>query len=103
MFFKNGTYILLIIQKIKNIKKRSNSKIEKFVHGPAGDFNANTSSNPTKYIVSGKSFVMCTYLNLQECNSKNQNNVTFGLFERSKRNLDDLYPIIIYNKYVINK
>ena len=55
------------------------------------------SLNRTKgWIVSGHGYGMYTYVNPNELDSNYPNDMTIGLYGRSKRNQDGLEPIIIH-------
>ena len=101
VLFENGTYIIFDdIKKVENIKKESIKLMTEFgpvsAGGPAGDFNV-TNLNKTKgWIVSGHGYGMYTYVNPNELDSNSPDDLTIGLYGRSKRNKDGLKPIIIH-------
>lgn len=108
VLFQNGTYIIFdSIKDSKNIKEEAIRKMKKYgpvsAGGPAGDFNVINLKNPKAWIVSGHYYGMYTYVNPKELDSQTPNDVTVGLFGRSKRNLDGLNPIVIHvNGSIIN-
>ncbi|WP_217192959.1 hypothetical protein [Bernardetia litoralis] len=64
--------------------------------GPAGDFNV-ISLNKTKgWVVSGHGYGMYTYVNPSELETNSPDDLTIGVFGRSKRNNDGQNPNIIY-------
>ncbi|MCH2034192.1 MAG: hypothetical protein MK202_11845 [Tenacibaculum sp.] len=101
VLFQNGTYIIFdSIKDSKNIREEAIRKMKKYgpvsAGGPAGDFNVINLKNPKAWIVSGHCYGMYTYVNPKELDSQTPNDVTVGLFGRSKRNLDGLNPIVIH-------
>jgi hypothetical protein len=101
VLFENGTYIIFDdIKKVENIKKESIDLMKEFgpvsAGGPAGDFNV-TNLNKTKgWIVSGHGYGMYTYVNPSELDSNSPDDLTIGLYGRSKRNKDGLKPVILH-------
>ncbi|WP_396637410.1 hypothetical protein [Maribacter sp. R77961] len=101
VLFENGTYIIFDdVSKIKNIEEESIRLMKEFgpvsAGGPAGDFNV-TSLNLTKgWTVSGHGYGMYTYVNPKELETNYPNDMTVGLYGRSKRNEDGLNPVIIH-------
>lgn len=101
VLFKNGTYIIFDdISKIENVQQESIRLMKEFgpvsAGGLAGDFNV-TSLNKTKgWVVSGHGYGMYTYVNPDEMSTDYPDDLTVGLFGRSKRNEDGLNPIIIH-------
>ncbi|AFM02747.1 hypothetical protein Fleli_0258 [Bernardetia litoralis DSM 6794] len=101
VLFENGTYIIFDdINQIDNIENEAIKLMKEFgpVHagGPAGDFNV-ISLNKTKgWVVSGHGYGMYTYVNPSELETNSPDDLTIGVFGRSKRNNDGQNPNIIY-------
>ena len=101
VLFENGTYIIFDdINQIENIENEAIRLMKEFgpVHagGPAGDFNVITLNQTEGWVVSGHGYGMYTYVNPSEIEANSPNDVTIGLYGRSKRNQDGENPKIIY-------
>ena len=101
VLFENGTYVIFDdISKIENIENESTRLMKEFgpvaAGGPAGDFNVISLNRTKGWIVSGHGYGMYTYVNPNELDSNYPNDMTIGLYGRSKRNQDGLEPIIIH-------
>ena len=64
--------------------------------GPAGDFNVITLNLTEGWIVSGHGYGMYTYVHPTEIDKNSPNDITIGLFGRTKRNSDGENPNIIH-------
>ncbi|WP_438426653.1 hypothetical protein [Aquimarina macrocephali] len=101
VLFENGTYIIFDdINKVKNTEVKAIELMKEFgpvnAGGPAGDFNV-ISLNQTKgWVVSGHGYGMYTYVHPDELNTSSPDDITIGLFGRSKRDKDGNDPKIIH-------
>ncbi|WP_343914937.1 hypothetical protein [Aquimarina litoralis] len=101
VLFENGTYIIFDdTNKVKNIKDKAIELMKEFgpvnAGGPAGDFNV-ISLNQTKgWVVSGHGYGMYTYVHPNELNTNSPDDVTIGIFGRSKRDKDGNDPKIVH-------
>ena len=101
VLFENGTYIIFDdISKIADIKEEAIKQMKEYgpvyVGGSAGDFNVIHLNQTEGWVVSGHGYGMYTYVNPSELDSDSPNDITIGLFGRSKRNKDGQNPNIIY-------
>ncbi|WP_090246878.1 hypothetical protein [Lishizhenia tianjinensis] len=101
VLFENGTYIIFDdINQIDNIENESIRLMKEFgpVHagGPAGDFNVISLNQTEGWVVSGHGYGMYTYVNPSELEMNSPDDVTIGLYGRSKRNSDGENPNIIH-------
>ncbi len=101
VLFKNGTYIIFDdITQIENIETEAIRLMKEFgpVHagGPAGDFNVITLNETEGWVVSGHGYGMYTYVNPSELETNSPDDITIGLYGRSKRNNDGENPKIAY-------
>lgn len=101
VLFENGTYIIFDdINQIDNIENEAIRLMKEFgpVHagGPAGDFNVISLIKTEGWIVSGHRYGMYTYVNPSELEMNSPDDITIGLYGRSKRNNDGENPKIVY-------
>jgi hypothetical protein len=101
VLFKNGTYIIFDdITQIDNIESEAIRLMKEFgpVHagGPAGDFNVISLNQTEGWVVSGHGYGMYTYVNPSELETNSPDDLTIGVYGRSKRNSDGQNPNIIY-------
>lgn len=101
VLFENGTYIIFDdINQIDNIESEAIRLMKEFgpVHagGPAGDFNVISLNQTEGWVVSGHGYGMYTYVNPSELETNSPDDLTIGIYGRSKRNSDGENPIIIY-------
>src|SRR5690554_1988308 len=101
VLFENGTYIIFDdIAQIENIETEAIGLMKEFgpVHagGPAGDFNVISLNETEGWVVSGHGYGMYTYVNPSELATNSPDDVSIGLYGRSKRNNDGENPKIIY-------
>lgn len=101
VLFKNGTYIIFDdINQIDNIEEEAIKLMKEFgpvyAGGSAGDFNVISLKKTEGWIVSGHGYGMYTYVNPSELETNSPNDITIGIYGRSKRNSDGENPIIIY-------
>ena len=101
VLFENGTYIIFDdIKKVGNIENESIQLMKEFgpvnAGGPAGDFNVTSLDKTEGWVVSGHGYGMYTYVNPKELDVNSPDDLTIGLYGRSKRNKDGLKPIIIH-------
>jgi hypothetical protein len=101
VLFENGTYIIFDdINQIDNIESEAIRLMKEFgpVHagGPAGDFNVISLNKTEGWVVSGHGYGMYTYVNPSELETNSPDDITIGLFGRSKRNNDGENPKIVY-------
>ncbi|QXP78765.1 MULTISPECIES: hypothetical protein [Winogradskyella] len=101
VLFENGTYIIFDdITQIDNIESEAIRLMKEFgpVHagGPAGDFNVISLNQTEGWVVSGHGYGMYTYVNPSELESNSPEDLTIGIYGRSKRNSDGQNPNIIY-------
>lgn len=101
VLFENGTYIIFDdITQIENIENEAIRLMKEFgpahAGGPSGDFNVITLNETKGWIVSGHGYGMYTYVNPSELETNSPDNITIGLYGRSKRNNDGENPKIIH-------
>jgi len=100
ILFENGTYI--IIEEASDEKEIERLGLERMIEfgpvhagGPAGDFATTTLDDTDGWVVSGHGYGMYTYVHPSELEEANPQDLTIGLYGRSKRNLDGLNPKVI--------
>lgn len=101
VLFENGTYIVFDdINKIDNTEREAIRLMKEFgpVHagGPAGDFNVISLNQKNGWLVSGHGYGIYTYVSPSELEMNSPNDITIGLYGRSKRNSDGENPNIVY-------
>ncbi len=101
VLFENGTYIVFDdITQIENIENEAIRLMKEFgpVHagGPAGDFNVISLEKNIGWVVSGHGYGMYTYVHPSELETNSPDDITIGLYGRSKRNDDGENPKIIH-------
>jgi len=101
VLFENGTYIIFDdINQIENIETEAIKLMKEFgpVHagGPAGGFNVISLNKTQGWVVSGHGYGMYTYVNPSELETNSPDDLTIGLYGRSKRNNDGEKPKIVY-------
>lgn len=101
VLFENGTYIIFDdITQIENIETEAIKLMKEFgpvhVGGPAGDFNVIPLNETEGWVVSGHGYGMYTYVHPSELETASPDNITIGLYGRSKRNDDGENPKIVY-------
>ena len=101
VLFENGTYIVFDdITQIESIENEAIKLMKEFgpVHavGPAGDFNVISLKKNIGWVVSGHGYGMYTYVHPSELETNSPDDITIGLYGRSKRNDDGENPKIIH-------
>lgn len=101
VLFENGTYIIFDdVSKINNIEQEALKLMKEFgpvfTGGSAGDFNVISLTKTKGWLVTGHCYGMYTYVNPNELDSKSYDDITVGLFGRSKRDKDGKNPKIIH-------
>lgn len=101
VLFENGIYIIFDqTNSAEKIEVRAIELIKEFgpvsPGGPAGDFNVITLNKTYGWVVSGHGYGIYTYVHPNELNTDSPNDITIGLFGRSKRDKDGNNPVIIH-------
>lgn len=101
VLFENGTYIMFDdASQIEDLEKEAIRQMKEFgpvaAGGPAGDFNVINLNKTEGWVVSGHGYGMYTYVNPSELDSSSPNDLTIGLYGRSKRDKDGNNPKIIH-------
>jgi len=101
VLFKNGTYVIFdATNSTENIEVEAIKLIKEFgpvnAGGPAGDFSVTPINKTNGWVVSGHGYGIYTYVHPDELNTDSPDDITIGLFGRSKRDKDGNTPIIIH-------
>jgi hypothetical protein len=101
VLFENGTYIIFDdADTISNLESEAIKLMKEFgpvyAGGFAGDFNVISLTETLGWVVSGHGYGMYTYVHPNELNSEKPDDLTIGLYGRSKRNSDGKHPVVFH-------